>query len=1053
MSDATPPPNPQAGLIRVLPHGYIGKRQPEYWTLAQLVANMSATLSTLSYHNFNTKKTERARVILGMVCEYVEGNLIVKAFYDWDVPAPPNMTPLTEINSQEELDAEEAKLKENQAEQLVEFKRAMALAHPDVHPENFAFAGRSGWKAKKKTASWVISLRCFVQGRSMYISDILTHIKAIFESNGVKMFPQLDGSVYKITEQCLAIVGGHKETNDKRVLVPLTHTDQLEAFIIQDVENCTLMSPARPAAVPSSIASSSASAAPPKRARVEAADAPLVSKMSRKVPRRSLGLGGNSAILNYLQTQFKVDSNLIHLDKVTMFPISAGTGSTQATGFTIPTTCRLCPFLKREHNSNHVYFTVGLRPGAERLNCSRVVNVVLKCHDSECSHNARGTDRTLMPADVENAFRHIALAGTEEDILELNSHSEITDTGITDGMKKGAVLQVLEKLQIEYPEMDCSITDESDVLQPTTLGNGDGFVTLLKNNRWCPLHKKEHDSWMNCVWWFTEAKQQLICRQDVTHQLDYSADKTQINIIFNVNVTNNASDAVEIRDFGSYTDFPTIHQDTSLNQLCFNSLKGYTRDVAYYAVQMMKGRFIFQYKTWYRFTGKYWKVTAGPDQLLTGELIATYETLKIKFPGERQTRWIHNLISDLSTMNKRKGFIEDMERLTMDEEVIPPLAQNPHLISFQNGTFDARDCSFREHRAEDYLTELLSYDLPTETDAEIKQEIDHFMEGIMPNESVRTFLWIMMAIHLAGKNEKSVAMIWTGTGGNGKSVLKHLMSLAFEVLHSEPSATFLTSERPSPEKPAPNLVKLRNCRSVFASEPEAGKRINTGFLKFITGDDIVECRNCHGNDILQFYPRFLVTLLCNAVPLFQGGADEVKGLWRRLHIISFEQEFVADPKLPHQRKEDSTLKKRMERWPPHFMKMLIDVFTKYVRGGKQLSIPPQVTRNLEEQKEENSPFDRWLEENLVKANEPHRIHFHRVKRAFEREQEQQNGSRSSYTPTNPVIRQKVTALGFVVVCGQKTRMKDARCNVCRSGVDNYVKDAALREDVEAETQL
>lgn len=239
----------------------------------------------------------------------------------------------------------------------------------------------------------------------------------------------------------------------------------------------------------------------------------------------------------------------------------------------------------------------------------------------------------------------------------------------------------------------------------------------------------------------------------------------------------------------------------------------------------------------------------------------------------------------------------------------------------------------------------------------------------MPDDEVRSFLLLTLALNLA--------MVWTGSGGNGKGVLKMLMQRAFGNLHHEPPATFLTSERPSADKPSADLVSLEYARSVFCSEPESGKKANSGFVKYITGNDIINARNVHEKNIRAYRPRFLVTLLCNAIPLFQGAETEVRGLWRRLKIIKFEMEFVENPQHPYERKLDHQLEEKTETWGPQFMLFLIEIYRAYVASGRQFTVPKKVECNLDEQREENDPFPTWFRQNLeIKAG--HKLHVHRV---------------------------------------------------------------------------
>ena len=209
------------------------------------------------------------------------------------------------------------------------------------------------------------------------------------------------------------------------------------------------------------------------------------------------------------------------------------------------------------------------------------------------------------------------------------------------------------------------------------------------------------------------------------------------------------------------------------------------------------------------------------------------------------------------------------------------------------------------------------------------------------------------------------------------------MKLVFEHMHTEPSATFLTSERPSDERPCPNVVDLKNKRSVFASEPEAGKKINGGFIKFLSGKDLIRVRNCHSNEHVEFTPHFLVTLLCNSIPLISGGEEDVGALWRRVKVIDFPVQFVANPKNKMQKKADTRLDEKMKAWAPEMMLMLIEIYTEYVQGGRVLHVPQCVEKNVEAQRRENNKVSAFLHEILEKKEDgKSAVHTHQLLELF-----------------------------------------------------------------------
>ncbi|RKO89894.1 hypothetical protein BDK51DRAFT_40766 [Blyttiomyces helicus] len=103
-----------------------------------------------------------------------------------------------------------------------------------------------------------------------------------------------------------------------------------------------------------------------------------------------------------------------------------------------------------------------------------------------------------------------------------------------------------------------------------------------------------------------------------------------------------------------------------------------------------------------------------------------------------------------------------------------------------------------------------------------------------------------------------MAVIFTGTGSNGKGVSKKLMKEAFGDFHDEPSAALLNSERPSDKSPCANFVRLKTNQSVNMSEPEQNKKINGSFLKFITSEDTITVRTLNSREFQTYVPKFTV---------------------------------------------------------------------------------------------------------------------------------------------------------------------------------------------------
>ena len=698
--------------------------------------------------------------------------------------------------------------------------------------------------------------------------------------------------------------------------------------------------------------------------------------------------GPLAEILSYTATELKLDLQLV------------STTPMQQDGYLIVSTkIRECPFADRIHQGNHLYIII-TEEGIE-----------LKCHDEECT-DSKKIVKDIMPESVQLALRTVINGEppqTEENRLE-------------------AMDQSLSEIQARHPQMDVSGALSNVVeIRGGVGGSSPLYSVALQNNRWCPICKREHDGPENCVI-ISQQLQQIMCkRMGLTNMIDIPLRGELKNVIFavnNLNVSvNMGADPNEVKEFGTFEDFPRPYDNEDLNRLCYTSLNGRTRDVAKYVSALMKGQYIYQDKVWRRYTGEFWKESLGPDDLMTGEMSDTYRKLQLSYRSDKQKRWIEGLLNDLANVNKRRGYLEDLERLEFEHAKHVNFNGNPALLPFENGVYDSRICTFRTHAAGDYITRLVPYSLPKQSNPEIRQKLHQVLADILPKENILQFLLTVLSLSLEGSNRHNLAMIWTGIGGNGKSFLKSIVAKAFgDEYHKEPPASFLTGERPSSDKPNTDLLDVQLVRSLFTSEPEAGKKINTGFLKFITGQDPVRIRGVHSSVYHEYIPRFIVSLLCNTVPLIEGGEDDIRGIWRRLKIIHFGTVFTdnPDPNRPEQKLADTTLGDKAAEWAPEFMLLLMDIYKSYLGNDRRIVVPEEVQRNLQEQKEDNDKLETWLTANVVKHNSKV-IHLHRITRAHDKMMKK--ACRVS------TITAKLKSLGYEVSCVDRNA-RDSGC--CKS---------------------
>jgi putative DNA primase/helicase len=252
-----------------------------------------------------------------------------------------------------------------------------------------------------------------------------------------------------------------------------------------------------------------------------------------------------------------------------------------------------------------------------------------------------------------------------------------------------------------------------------------------------------------------------------------------------------------------------------------------------------------------------------------------------------------------------------------------------------------------------------------------------FLEDVLPIKEDLTYFMTYLSIGLVG-NLLELFNILTGKGRNGKSKLIELIKLTFGEYFAAVESQIFTRERPNANSPNPGLLNLMKKRIVIASEPEKNSKLNSGFIKFITGRDTTTLRNCHQNDMIEFTGNFLTFLICNDIP----EVDEIdNALGRRLRSINFPSEFVdnPDPEKQYQKKINETINMKFKDWTGDFMLLLIDHYKKY-SVTKILQIPPNVLKWTNIYKENTDIYLAYLNERTEESTSS--VHMNELYKDF-----------------------------------------------------------------------
>ena len=294
---------------------------------------------------------------------------------------------------------------------------------------------------------------------------------------------------------------------------------------------------------------------------------------------------------------------------------------------------------------------------------------------------------------------------------------------------------------------------------------------------------------------------------------------------------------------------------------------------------------------------------------------------------------------------------------TQDEDFEEKLDTKPYLIGFNNGIFDLKTHTFRKGKANDYVSLSVGYDYTDKKSKEYNNVVK-FFEDIQPEKEERDYLLIFIASILENTNAEEIWHIFNGIKRNGKSKLSELLALTFGDYYGQIQSNLLTKERPSQGTPQPELINLRKKRIVIASEVENNQKLNTGFIKSITGKDKFTGRLLYSNNEITYRFCFKLILLCNDKPNIDKPDD--MAFWDRCRCVDFPTTFCDNPKNKNEKKVDRHIDDKIKLWKNDFMILLLEYYKIYKKNG--LVATKKVLQYTKKYKNDNDYYSSFVDE-------------------------------------------------------------------------------------------
>lgn len=291
-------------------------------------------------------------------------------------------------------------------------------------------------------------------------------------------------------------------------------------------------------------------------------------------------------------------------------------------------------------------------------------------------------------------------------------------------------------------------------------------------------------------------------------------------------------------------------------------------------------------------------------------------------------RTILSLSQGLKNNTNKRRILDEAKLLFYAKDFNEKADENPYLLGFKNGVVDFIHNVFRPGNSRDFITlsTNIKYVSMKDCDSKIIEEINDFMSKIFPNESIKQYMWEMLASCLIGINKPQTFNIFTGKGSNGKSLLLKFMSICLGDYHCILPLKAVTGQRSSVGQASPEIVAIKGRRIAQINEPSEGDTINEGIMKELTGGDKMQGRGLF-KDPVSFVPQAKLVVATNTLMDIKSRDD---GTWRRIRKVDFESKFVDkidpdDKENPYQFLKDHDLERKMENWKETFMAMLVEI--------------------------------------------------------------------------------------------------------------------------------
>lgn len=209
---------------------------------------------------------------------------------------------------------------------------------------------------------------------------------------------------------------------------------------------------------------------------------------------------------------------------------------------------------------------------------------------------------------------------------------------------------------------------------------------------------------------------------------------------------------------------------------------------------------------------------------------------------------------------------------------------------------------------------------------------------------------------------------------NGKSKAVEFFQKAFGNNYCGTfNISMLTQKRKAAENASPALATSKGKRFMVFQEPEKNDAICVGYMKELTGGDVITARRLYKEPV-EFKPQFKLLLTCNKLPVIP---TDDGGTWRRLSVLEWKTKFVDLDKnglyegkklRKNQFPRDYDLLNKIEKCKKALLWLLINVYYPIYKKNKYKIIEPEeVTAYTRAYEKRSDVFREYFDDFIIKS--------------------------------------------------------------------------------------